>query len=86
MSPDHLLLLGYVAAALTVASFVPQAIRAWRTRRTADLSLGMFALLFTSAAMWVAYGILRRDWPVIVTNVSTFVLITAILVAKLRYK
>lgn len=45
--------LGYVAGALTVTSFLPQVIRTWRTKRTTDLSLGMFALLVTASTLWV---------------------------------
>ena len=48
-------LLGFVAGVLTVGSFVPQVVRTWRTRRTGDLSFGMFALLATSGSLWMLY-------------------------------
>ena len=50
--------LGYVAGAITVASFLPQVVRAWRTRQTRDLSLASLALLITAGSMWVVYGAL----------------------------
>ena len=78
--------IGYVAGALTVVSFFPQVLRVWRTRQTHDLSFGMFALLITAGALWVTYGVLERDWPVIATNAGTVVLNCTILLAKLRYK
>ena len=78
--------LGYVAGVLTVLSFVPQVHRAWRTRATRDLSVGMFALLITSGVLWISYGVLRTDWPVVVTNGGMVTLTSAILAAKLRYK
>ena len=78
--------LGYVAGVLTVASFLPQVIRTWRTKETKDLSLGMFALLITAGALWITYGVLSSDPPVIATNVGMVLLNCAILAAKLRYK
>jgi MtN3 and saliva related transmembrane protein len=78
--------LGYVAGFLTVASFLPQVLRTWRTRQTKDLSAGTFVLLVTSGALWIAYGVLERDRPVVVTNVGMVALNCAILAAKLRFK
>ena len=60
--------LGYVAGMVTVASFLPQVVRAWRTRRTRDLSLASLALLITAGSLWILYGALSRDWPVVATN------------------
>jgi MtN3 and saliva related transmembrane protein len=77
--------LGYLAGCITVVSFVPQVLRAWRTRRTRDLSLGAFTLLASGAVLWLAYGLMIGDWPVIATNLAVLVLVSAILVAKLRF-
>lgn len=77
--------LGYFAGCLTVASFLPQVIRVWKTRRTQDLHLGMFALLITSGSLWIIYGIIIEDWPVILTNIGMVTLTAAIAVAKLRF-
>jgi MtN3 and saliva related transmembrane protein len=79
-------LLGFLAGTLTVSSFVPQVVRTWRTRRTHDLSLGMFALLVTSGSLWLVYGMVRHDWPVVATNAGMVALTGALLAAKTRYK
>lgn len=78
--------IGYIAGALTVASFLPQVVRTWKTKRTKDLSLGMLVLLVTAGALWITYGVVGTDWPVIATNVGMVSLNCAILVAKLRYR
>ena len=83
---DTLRYLGFVAGALTVGSFLPQVVRAWRTRQTRDLSLAMFALLVTSGSLWAFYGFVRRDWPVVITNMGMVGLNMALLVAKVRYR
>jgi MtN3 and saliva related transmembrane protein len=78
--------LGYAAGALTVGSFLPQVLRAWRTRQTRDLSLSMFALLIVSGSLWIVYGVVNADWPVIATNSGMVALNGALAVAKARYR
>ena len=78
-------MLGTVAGIITVGAFLPQVLRAWRTRRTRDLSLGSFALLITAGTLWVVYGLLSRDWPVVATNSGMVALNIALAAAKLRF-
>ena len=80
-----ILYLGYFAGMLTVGSFLPQVIRVWRTRQTRDLSLSMFALLSTASSLWIIYGAITKDWPVVLTNVGMVTLNGAIATAKVRY-
>jgi MtN3 and saliva related transmembrane protein len=77
--------LGYAAGVITVASFLPQVARAWRTRRTRDLSLASLALLLTAGSLWVVYGALSRDWPVVATNGGMVALLLLLAGAKMRY-
>ena len=77
--------LGYVAGAITVASFLPQVVRAWRTRRTRDLSVVSLALLITAGSLWVLYGALSRDWPVVLTNSGMVALLLVLAGAKARF-
>ena len=65
---------------------VPQVLRAWRTKQTKDLSVRTFLMLITAGVLWLTYGVLASDWPVIATNAGMVVLNGAILGAKLRYK
>ena len=78
--------LGYLAGFLTVASFVPQVVRTWRTKQTEALSVGTFVLIITAGLAWITYGVLKGDNPVILTNVGMVALNGAILAAKLRFK
>ena len=76
---------GYFAGFLTVASFLPQVIRTWRTHQVRDLQLGMFTLLVTASTLWVIYGVIIRSWPVILTNVGMVVLNGSLAIAKVKY-
>ena len=78
--------LGYFAGVLTVGSFLPQVIRTCRSRQTGDLSLGMFGLLVTASSLWIVYGAITSDWPVILTNSGMVAMNGTLAVAKLRYR
>lgn len=79
-------LIGIVAAALTTSAFLPQAIKVVRTRETAAISLVMYALFSTGVALWLAYGVLTLQWPIIIANVVTLGFAAVILAMKLREK
>ncbi len=77
-------LLGYAAATCTTVAFVPQVVRIWRTRSTRDISLGMFVVMTAGVLMWMIYGLIIHDRPLVAANGTTFVLSLTILVMKLR--
>jgi MtN3 and saliva related transmembrane protein len=77
--------IGSAAATLTTTAFIPQALKVWHTRHTADISLGMYAMFTLGVALWLAYGILLQAWPIIVANSITLLLAGAVLAMKLRF-
>jgi MtN3 and saliva related transmembrane protein len=76
---------GYVAALLTTASFVPQAVMTIRSRNTGGISLAMYVLFTIGVALWLVYGIALESWPMILANTVTLGLAATILALKLRY-
>ena len=76
-------LIGYSAAALTTLAYVPQVVKAWRTRSTADLSFVTLTALTSGVFLWLVYGIALRSAPIIAANATTFVLTSALLALKL---
>jgi MtN3 and saliva related transmembrane protein len=78
--------IGLAAATLTTVAFVPQVVRAWRTRSTHDISLPMFLVLAAGITLWLIYGAMIRDLPLVLANLVTLVLVLMILLLKLRYK
>jgi MtN3 and saliva related transmembrane protein len=77
--------IGLFAAVCTTSSFVPQVIKAWRSRSTRDMSTLMFTLLVTGNSLWLLYGVLIGDLPIVVANLITLALVATILALKLRY-
>lgn len=78
--------LGYIAAFCTTAAFVPQALQVWRTKRTQDLSLGMFLTFTVGVGLWLLYGIAIQSMPVVLANALTLLLAGYILYMKLTEK
>jgi MtN3 and saliva related transmembrane protein len=78
-------LLGFAAAACTTFAFAPQFTKVWKTRSTEDISLGMFLLLVFGVFLWLVYGLLSGDAPLIASNAITMVLAGGILFMKLKY-
>jgi len=85
MSPDVISALGAAAAFCTTAAYLPQLVRAWRTRSTRDISLPWIVLLVTGVALWLIYGILIGDGPLIAANGVTLCFTASILYLKLRH-
>ena len=77
---------GFTAGALTTVAFLPQLQRTWRTRSADDVSLAMLLTFTTGVLLWFVYGLLVQSWPIVVTNVVTFLLTAAILILKLRFR
>jgi MtN3 and saliva related transmembrane protein len=82
---DLMTVLGLAAAGCTTFSFLPQVMQAWRTRSTKDISLVMFTVMTVGVALWVIYGVVRMDVPLIAANVVTFGFAATILYLKLRH-
>jgi MtN3 and saliva related transmembrane protein len=63
---------------------VPQVIKSWRTRDLSGISLPMYTIFTLGVVLWLVYGILIRDWPVIIANAVTALLAGLVLLLKLR--
>jgi MtN3 and saliva related transmembrane protein len=76
---------GYLAGLLTTIAFIPQVVRAYRTRRCDDLSWGMLLIFTTGVVLWLLYGLFLRSAPIILANAVTLVLNLLLLAMKIHY-
>jgi MtN3 and saliva related transmembrane protein len=76
---------GYAAAFLTTFSFVPQALKTFRTKDVSGISLSMYGCFTAGVALWLAYGLMMSAWPIVIANAVTLTLATSILLMKLKY-
>jgi MtN3 and saliva related transmembrane protein len=79
------ILVSSVAAILTTAAFVPQALHIIRYKETRAISLHMYVAFATGVAFWLVFGVMIWNWPMIVANAITLALALTILRMKLKY-
>jgi MtN3 and saliva related transmembrane protein len=78
--------LGLIGATLTTISLLPQLIKVFRSRSTKDISAGMFTLFGAAVFVWLIYGVLIKDIPLIIANSFALVQAIIILLFKIKYK
>jgi MtN3 and saliva related transmembrane protein len=78
--------IGYVAGFLTTLSFVPQVLRAYRTRSVNDLSWIWLLIFMSGLAGWLTYGLILNDWPMILANTMTISLCAVLMLMKVRFR
>jgi len=77
--------IGVGAALCSMASFLPQVVKIIRERDASAVSLRMYIVTVTGFALWTAYGVALKSWPLIASNAISFALSALILGLKLRY-
>jgi MtN3 and saliva related transmembrane protein len=74
--------LGYIAALLGAISFLPQLIKVWRFRSVKDISACMYVIYGLSVILWLVYGVIIGSMPLVLAEVMTLILVSAILIMK----
>jgi MtN3 and saliva related transmembrane protein len=85
LTSAHIDDLGYAAALLTTAAYVPQLVRVLRLHSARDISLPTFMMFALGVVFWLLYGIYTGSMPIIACNSVTLILAMSIVILKLRY-
>jgi len=83
---EFVTILGFAAALFTTISNIPQAVKIIRTKETKGVSAMSYLALLVGLIAWVIYGILRDDWPIIVSNAISAIICAIVLILKLISK
>ena len=86
MGSNYIQIVGMIAGIFTAASLIPQLIKTFKTKKGEEISIVMLITLMCGIATWIYYGILRKDFPIIVTNSFSFLLNIILVVLKGKYK
>jgi MtN3 and saliva related transmembrane protein len=78
-------IVGIMAAIGTTSGFIPQIIRAIRTKKLDDVSPVMYMLLIFGLSMWLSYGIHLKDMIIITANAVGLFFSIFILVLRFKY-
>lgn len=79
-------IIGLVAGILTSSSMVPQVVKTIKEKKAEEVSLTMLVVLMLGVATWVAYGIVREDMPIIVTNTFSLMVNITMIILRLKYQ
>ncbi len=78
-------LVGFIAGAVVTVSYIPQIVRVFRLKSSHEISLPFTALLLMGICIWLAYGVAKRDVPLILWNAVGAVQAALLLYAKVKY-
>ena len=76
--------IGVLAAIVSTINQLPQAFKTIRSKDTHSLSLWMYIMVWIATSLWLLYGILLKDFPLILSNSISILPITYILGTKIR--
>lgn len=79
-------MLGMAAGCISSITFLPQVIKTWQTKSAADISLLMFTFATISVIMWLVYGIILGNIPIIFTNAMVLLFSLIMLYLKFRFR
>lgn len=77
--------IGLVAGTLTSIASIPQVVKTLQTRHVRDISIWQPLLLAIGVALWMIYGILIKDMPLILANITPLICNALLTGMKLRY-
>ncbi len=78
-------IIGYLAGIFVVTSLLPQFLKSWKTKSTGDLSLWRYAIYIIGVTLWIVYGFILPNGPMIIMNFVALVMAFSILYLKLKY-
>lgn len=79
-------IIGTIAGILTSVSMIPQLIKVLKEKDVENLSWGMITVLLTGVSLWVVYGIMKDELPIILSNGFSVLVNTTLLIYYFRYK
>ena len=77
--------IGFMAALFGTIGFLPQVIKTWKTRSADDLSMGTIIILLIGVFLWLLYGLINKDRPLIFANGLTMIFVSFLLYFKVKF-
>ena len=83
---DYVQYVGLAAGILTAASLMPPLIKLIKDKKPNNVPLGMLVVLLCGVSLWIVYGVLKMDWPIIITNALSLLQNVTMMVLTYIYK
>ena len=78
-------IIGYIAGLLILISIIPQIVKSWKTKSTKDISLLRYLIYVAGIMLWLIYGVILINGPMIIVNSINLILASTIVYLKLKY-
>ena len=78
--------IGIIAGTCTSISLLPQLIKTIKEKNGGDISYLMLGILLIGLGLWIWYGVLKEDYPIIITNSVSFTLNILIIFFNIYYR
>lgn len=78
--------MGILASILTAISMLPQLIKMIKEKDAENVSILMLFVLLAGLGLWMYYGILIKNWIIIISNGFSVFLNVILLIYTIRYK
>lgn len=79
-------ILGLVAGGITSVAMLPQLIKVLKNKDVEDLSVLMILFLVLGLSLWVWYGIIKAELPIILSNAFAVLVNICLLISYFRYR
>jgi MtN3 and saliva related transmembrane protein len=79
-------MLGYVAGLCILICNIPQLVKILVSKKAQDVSIWMYLLASLGGILWFIYGILMKDWTLIVSNIIISCIDMTILFLIIRWR
>ena len=79
-------ILGLVAGGITSVAMLPQLIKVLKEKDVKDLSLLMIVVLITGLSLWVWYGLMKDELPIILSNAFAVLVNIALLISYFKFR
>lgn len=77
--------IGLFAGICTASSLLPQLIKTIKEKKADEISKLMLFVLMIGVATWVVYGFMRKDFPIIATNIFSLLLNIVMVILRFKY-
>ena len=81
----NLEIIGFIAGILVCSAHIPQVYKSIKTKRTTDISLPLYSILWVGVLLWLLYGYIQDALAVFVMNFVTITFISTMIFLKLKY-
>lgn len=80
------IVIGIIAGIFTSISMVPQLIKVIKEKDVENISPIMITILLVGVSMWVVYGLMLKEWPIILSNAFSVLVNATLLICYFFFR